>query len=119
MVRRLAAGLVALVLSAPAGASASAALRPLFSKRSHYGESFTFIGDLATAGQTMVIVTHEMAFAREVADRVVFLDAGVILEQGPPDAVIGNPKEERTRAFLRRVLDPTHLDDAHLDDAGA
>ena len=49
----------------------------------------------------------------------MFLDAGVILEQGPPDAVIGNPKEERTRAFLRRVLDPTHLDDAHLDDAGA
>ncbi len=76
------------------------------------GEVLTVMRELADEGMTMLVVTHEMAFAREVADRVVFLDAGVILEQGPPDAVIGNPKEERTRAFLRRVLDPTHLDEA-------
>ncbi len=76
------------------------------------GEVLTVMRELADEGMTMLVVTHEMAFAREVADRVVFLDAGVILEQGSPDDVIGNPKEERTRAFLRRVLDPTHLDDA-------
>jgi polar amino acid transport system ATP-binding protein len=58
---------------------------------------------------TMMVVTHEMAFAREVADRVLFMDGGVIVEEGPPEEVIGNPKEERTRAFLSRVLDPTHV----------
>jgi polar amino acid transport system ATP-binding protein len=51
-----------------------------------------------------------MAFAREVADRVVFMDGGVIVEQGPPAEVIGNPQQERTRTFLRRVLDPTHVE---------
>ena len=64
----------------------------------------------------MMVVTHEMAFAREVADRVIFMDGGVIVEQGPPSEVIGNPQEERTKTFLRRVLDPTHVDvpDDHL-----
>ena len=50
----------------------------------------------------MVIVTHEMAFARDVSDYIIFMDGGVIVEQGKPEEVIGNPKEERTRAFLSR-----------------
>jgi polar amino acid transport system ATP-binding protein len=58
---------------------------------------------------TMLVVTHEMAFAREVADRVVFMDDGVIVEEGPPADVVGNPQEDRTREFLHRVLDPTHV----------
>ena len=74
------------------------------------GDVLSVMRDLAADGMTMMVVTHEMAFAREVADRVIFMDGGVIVEQGPPAEVIGNPKEERTRTFLRRVLDPTHLD---------
>jgi len=74
------------------------------------GDVLSVMRDLAAGGMTMIVVTHEMAFAREVADRVIFMDGGVIVEQGPPAEVIGNPKEERTRTFLRRVLDPTHLD---------
>jgi polar amino acid transport system ATP-binding protein len=61
---------------------------------------------LAQEGMTMTVVTHEMSFAREVADRVVFMDEGVILEEGPPDRVVGAPSHERTRAFLARLLDP-------------
>jgi polar amino acid transport system ATP-binding protein len=61
---------------------------------------------LAVDGMTMLVVTHEMSFAREVADRVVFMDDGVIVEQGPPAQVIGDPSHERTRAFLSRVLNP-------------
>ncbi|MEV4258692.1 hypothetical protein AB0J52_36505, partial [Spirillospora sp. NPDC049652] len=61
---------------------------------------------LAGEGMTMVVVTHEMSFAREVADRVVFMDGGVVVEQGPPDRVIASPEHERTRTFLARVLDP-------------
>ncbi len=57
---------------------------------------------------TMIVVTHEMAFARQVADRVVFMDQGAIVEQGPPDDVIGAPREPRTQRFLQRVLDPVH-----------
>jgi polar amino acid transport system ATP-binding protein len=72
------------------------------------GDVLAVMRALADEGMTMLVVTHEMAFAREVADRVVFMDQGVIVEQGPPDLVIGNPQEERTRLFLRRVLDPTH-----------
>jgi polar amino acid transport system ATP-binding protein len=53
---------------------------------------------------TMVIATHEMSFAREVADKVCFLDAGSILEEGPPSEIFSSPREERTRAFLGRVL---------------
>src|SRR5690606_26055458 len=83
------------------------------------GEVLTVMRQLADEGMTMLVVTHEMAFAREVADRVIFLDAGVILEEGPPDRVIGNPREERTRAFLRRVLDPTHVEAVTDADPGA
>ena len=61
---------------------------------------------LAQDGMTMMVVTHEMSFAREVADRVVFIDDGVILEEGPPERVVGAPTHERTRAFLARLLDP-------------
>jgi polar amino acid transport system ATP-binding protein len=74
------------------------------------GDVLTVMRKLALDGMTMLVVTHEMAFAREVADRVVFMDGGIIVEQGPPSEVIGNPKEERTRTFLRRVLDPTHVE---------
>ena len=60
--------------------------------------------DLAAAGTTMVLATHEMAFARDVATRVCFLDGGRILEYGPPEQIFTDPREERTRQFLRRVL---------------
>ena len=73
------------------------------------GEVLTVMRKLAEEGMTMLVVTHEMAFAREAADRVVFMDAGVIVEEGPPSDVIGQPREERTREFLHRVLDPTHV----------
>jgi polar amino acid transport system ATP-binding protein len=72
------------------------------------GDVLGVMRDLAEGGMTMIVVTHEMAFAREVGDRVVFMDDGVVVEQGPPEQVIGNPREERTRTFLQRVLDPTH-----------
>jgi polar amino acid transport system ATP-binding protein len=75
------------------------------------GEVLTVMRQLAEEGMTMVVVTHEMAFAREVADRVVFMDGGSIVEDGLPQQVIGTPREERTRSFLRRVLDPAHADD--------
>ena len=73
------------------------------------GEVLQTVRTLKDEGVTMLIATHEMSFAREVADRVVFMDGGVIVEQGPPDDVIGNPTQERTRTFLKRVLDPTHV----------
>jgi polar amino acid transport system ATP-binding protein len=73
------------------------------------GEVLTVMRQLAEDGMTMLVVTHEMAFAREVADRVVFMDEGVIVEQGRPDEVVGQPREERTRTFLKRILDPTHV----------
>jgi cystine transport system ATP-binding protein len=69
------------------------------------GEVLAVIKDLAAQGWTMVIVTHEIRFARGVADQVLFLDGGVIVEHGPPEQVIGEPREERTQRFLRRVLD--------------
>jgi polar amino acid transport system ATP-binding protein len=72
------------------------------------GEVLAVMRDLAEAGMTMIVVTHEMAFARDVGDRVVFMDGGVVVEEGPADQVIGAPREARTRAFLQRVLDPTH-----------
>ena len=59
---------------------------------------------LATEGMTMLVVTHEMGFAREVADRVVFMDEGVVVEEGPPDRIFDDPANERTRQFLRAVL---------------
>ena len=58
---------------------------------------------------TMIIATHEMGFAREVADKVCFLDAGVILEEAPPDQIFSAPREERTRAFLARVIEAGRL----------
>ena len=63
-------------------------------------EVLKVIKGLAAENMTMVIVTHEMGFARDVADRIVFMDGGVIVEQGPAEQVIDHPREERTRAFL-------------------
>jgi len=60
--------------------------------------------DLAREGMTMVVVTHEMGFAREVADRVLFLHEGQILEEGTPQEIFSSPREERTRAFLSKIL---------------
>ena len=68
------------------------------------GEVLTVMKTLAEEGMTMVVVTHEMGFAREVSDRVLFIDQGVIMEEGPPQQVLGEPKNERTRDFLRKVL---------------
>jgi polar amino acid transport system ATP-binding protein len=68
------------------------------------GEVLAVMRDLAEGGMTMVVVTHEMGFAAEVADRVVFMDHGVIVEQGPPAEVLRAPKHERTRSFLSKVL---------------
>ena len=73
------------------------------------GDVLTVMRDLAEAGMTMMVVTHEMSFARDVSDRTIFMDAGVIVEQGPSADLINSPSEERTRVFLRRVLDPTHV----------
>ena len=66
------------------------------------GEVLKVIRSLADQNTTMIIVTHEMDFAREVADRVIFMDEGVIVEQGPPEEVFNNPKEDRTKQFLSR-----------------
>ena len=62
--------------------------------------------DLAAQGWTMIVVTHEIHFAQKVADQVLFADGGVVLEKGPPAEVIGAPKHQRTKQFLRRILDP-------------
>jgi len=67
-------------------------------------EVLDVIRELATGGMTMLIATHEMSFARDVAHRVCFLDAGQILEQGPPEAIFGAPREERTQQFLQRIV---------------
>jgi polar amino acid transport system ATP-binding protein len=67
-------------------------------------EVLQLVRDLSEIGMTMIIATHEMSFAREVATKVCFLDAGVILEHGPPSQLFGDPKEERTRAFLSSIL---------------
>ena len=68
------------------------------------GEVLEVMRNLASGGMTMMVVTHEMGFAREVGDRVVFMDQGVVVEEGPPDQVITNPQHERTRKFLSMVL---------------
>ncbi|WP_395309531.1 amino acid ABC transporter ATP-binding protein [Mycobacterium sp. AMU20-3851] len=70
------------------------------------GEVLSVIKDLAVQGWTMVIVTHEIQFARQVSNQVLFTDQGIILEKGTPEQVIGDPKEERTRQFLQRILNP-------------
>jgi polar amino acid transport system ATP-binding protein len=68
------------------------------------------VRQLATElGMTMIIATHEMSFAREVADHVCFLDAGVILEEGPPEQIFSAPREHRTREFLARVIEAGRL----------
>jgi polar amino acid transport system ATP-binding protein len=68
------------------------------------GEVLAAMLDLARSGMTMIVVTHEMGFAREVADTVVFMDAGAIVEAGPPDRILEHPQHDRTRAFLSKVL---------------
>jgi polar amino acid transport system ATP-binding protein len=68
------------------------------------GEVLNVMKDLANEGMTMVVVTHEMGFAKEVADRVIFMDGGKIVEEDVPEAIFTNPKEERTKAFLEKVL---------------
>jgi len=70
------------------------------------GEVLSVMRDLANEGMTMVVVTHEMGFAREVADRVLFLESGVIMEEGPASELLRNPKHERTKDFLHRVINP-------------
>ncbi|TWF94665.1 amino acid ABC transporter ATP-binding protein (PAAT family) [Saccharopolyspora dendranthemae] len=74
------------------------------------GDVLGVMRQLADEGMTMLVVTHEMQFAREVADRVLFMDGGGIVEQGPAAEVISDPKEERTQAFLARVLNPVQTD---------
>lgn len=69
------------------------------------GEVLAVMKDLAREGMTMVVVTHEMGFAREVADRVLFMDEGIIMEEGKPEEIFSNPKNERTRAFLGKILE--------------
>jgi polar amino acid transport system ATP-binding protein len=73
------------------------------------GEVLNVIRELAAGGMTMLIATHEMMFAREIADRVCFLDEGVILEQGPPEQIFSEPQEPRTRQFLQRIVEAGRL----------
>ena len=81
------------------------------------GEVLVVMRDLAHGGMTMLVVTHEMQFAREVGDRVVFMDGGRIVEQGRPADVLDNPKEERTRRFLRRTLQlPDSLEELAIEE---
>nr|WP_246336243.1 amino acid ABC transporter ATP-binding protein [Flexivirga oryzae] len=79
------------------------------------GEVLAVMRELADDGMTMIVVTHEIAFARDVADRVVFMDGGVVVEEGPPSEVIRAPKHERTKTFLSRILAEQH---EHLTPAG-
>ncbi|WP_283775803.1 amino acid ABC transporter ATP-binding protein [Rhizomonospora bruguierae] len=73
------------------------------------GEVLTMIRDLKATGMTMVLATHEMGFARQVADRVCFLEGGAVLESGPPEQVLGDPVQPRTRQFLRRIIEAGRL----------
>jgi polar amino acid transport system ATP-binding protein len=82
------------------------------------GEVLTVIRELAETGMTMVIATHEMGFARQIADRVCFLYEGVILEQGPPERIFGSPQEERTQAFLKRVIEAGRAADLTATEPG-
>jgi polar amino acid transport system ATP-binding protein len=72
-------------------------------------EVLNLVRELANTGMTMIIATHEMSFAREVADKVCFLDGGVILEEGPPEQIFSAPREERTREFLARIIEAGRL----------
>ncbi len=78
------------------------------------GEVLKVMEELAHEGATMIVVTHEMHFAREAADRIVYMEGGIILEQGPPEQVLDEPREEGTRRFLRRFLTPEELTDEDL-----
>jgi len=71
------------------------------------GDVLAVMRSLANEGMTMMVVTHEIGFAREVADRVIFMDEGAVVEEGHPDRVLGEPQHERTRIFLQRILAPT------------
>ncbi len=83
------------------------------------GEVLVVMRDLARTGMTMLVVTHEMHFARDVGDRVVFMDEGRIVEEGPPPEVLDRPKEERTKQFLRRSLQLAHsLEELTIDEGG-
>jgi len=83
------------------------------------GEVLVVMRDLAQAGMTMLVVTHEMQFAREVGDRLVFMDEGRIVEEGRPADILDRPKEERTRRFLRRSLQLAHsLEELSIDEEG-
>jgi polar amino acid transport system ATP-binding protein len=73
------------------------------------GEVLAVIRSLAEQGMTMLIATHEMGFAREIANRVCFLDEGVIVEEGPPDLIFSNPRHQRTQRFLQRIVDARRL----------
>jgi polar amino acid transport system ATP-binding protein len=81
------------------------------------GEVLRVMRALADDGMTMIVVTHEMGFAREVADRVVFMDGGVVVEEGPPSSVISNPQHERTKSFLRRMRQEEEHAAADSDEA--
>ena len=82
------------------------------------GEVLAVMKSLAAEGMTMMIVTHEMAFAREVANRVVFMDGGFVVEEGPAAEVIGDPQEARTKSFLHRVLNPMVIEPDEVTDEG-
>ena len=73
------------------------------------GEVLTLIRELAASGMTMLIATHEMGFARDIADRVVFLDAGRVAEQGPPEQIFNSPQNPRTQQFLKRIVQAGRL----------
>ena len=72
-------------------------------------EVLEVIRELAAGGMTMLIATHEMGFARDIADRICFLDEGVILEQGPPEQILTEPTEPRTQQFLQRIIEAGRL----------
>ena len=72
-------------------------------------EVLNIVRDLAREGMTMLLATHEMGFAREVASKVCFLNGGVVHEEGPPEQIFGDPKQERTRAFLKRIIEAGRL----------
>ena len=83
------------------------------------GEVLVVMRDLAKSGMTMMVVTHEMQFAREVGDRLVFMDEGKIVEEGVPEEVLDNPQQERTKRFLRRSLQMAHsLEDLTITEEG-
>jgi ABC-type polar amino acid transport system ATPase subunit len=82
------------------------------------GEVLLVMKDLADSGMTMLVVTHEMQFAREVGDNLIFIDEGRMVEQGRPADVLDKPREERTRRFLRRSLQLAHsLEDLTMEEA--